>query len=199
MSENRYQLIFVIDPMCSWCWGFHPIIQTIYKDYSKQCHSSLVVSGLRTKGQMPWNKTNQNYLIQNWKAVQQQTGQTFNFSLFDKTSFDYDTYPACKAIVCVRELWGEKVAFEYLEKIQTAFYVKNEDTTSLEVLLNYIEEKETFLVFYESERAERLMHHDFAKARSMGANAFPSTVKIDTQGHMCCMQGYKTLEEILAF
>ena len=43
------------------------------------------------------------------------------------------------------------------------------------------------------------MQHDFSKARSMGANAFPSVVKIDEDGHMFCQQGYKSLEEILAF
>jgi len=41
------------------------------------------------------------------------------------------------------------------------------------------------------------MQHDFSKARSMGANAFPSVVKIDTDGHMCCQQGYQSIEEIL--
>ncbi|HHD75357.1 MAG TPA: DsbA family protein [Campylobacterales bacterium] len=198
MTENRYQLIFVIDPMCSWCWGFHPIIKEIAQNHTQHCKSSLVVGGLRTKGQMLWNDQNRDYLIQNWKAVQQQTNQPFNFSLFNQTSFDYDTYPACKAIVTVRELWGEEAAFEYLEKIQTAFYLNNEETTSLEVLLSYVENQEAFLKFYKSERAELLMQHDFSKARSMGANAFPSTVKIDEQGHMCCIQGYRTLEEILA-
>jgi len=194
-----YQLIFVIDPMCSWCWGFHPIIKKIRQGFSHTCQTSLVVGGLRTKGEMAWSEKNKNYLIQNWKSVQQQTKQPFDFSLFNQSSFDYDTYPACKAIVTVRELWGENAAFNYLEKVQTAFYVKNEDTSLVETLLNYIEEKEKFLAFYESERAELLMQHDFSKARSMGANAFPSTVKIDEQGHMCCMQGYKSLEEILAF
>jgi hypothetical protein len=43
------------------------------------------------------------------------------------------------------------------------------------------------------------MQHDFSKARSMGANAFPSIVKIDEDEHMCCQKGYKSLEEILAF
>ncbi|CAA6808595.1 MAG: Thioredoxin [uncultured Sulfurovum sp.] len=80
-----------------------------------------------------------------------------------------------------------------------AFYVKGEDTTSLEILLKYVQDEKLFLVFYESERAELLMQDDFSKARSMGANAFPSIVKIDEQGHMCCQQGYKILEEILAF
>jgi len=199
MTENRYQLIFVIDPMCSWCWGFHPILKTIQTQHAQKIHSSLVVGGLRTTGQMPWNDRSKQYLLQNWKAVAQQTGQAFNLSFFEQSSFDYDTYPACKALVTVRELWGDEAAFDYLEKIQEAFYVHNEDSTSQEVLLKYIEDKESFLNFYQSERAEVLMQHDFSKARSMGANAFPSTVKIDEQGHMCCMQGYRSLNEILAF
>lgn len=193
------QLIFVIDPMCSWCWGFHPIIKELIQKYSNSYDFSLVVGGLRTKGQMPWTEESKGYLAQNWNAVAKQTKQPFNFTLLNKEHFDYDTYPACKAIVTVRELWGEEASFEYLEKIQEAFYKKSEDTTSLKVLMKYIENKEKFLKFYKSKRAELLMQHDFSKARSMGANAFPSLVKIDEQGHMCCQQGYKSLKDVLAF
>jgi len=193
------QLIFVIDPLCSWCWGFHPVIEELREKHSNKFQFSLVVGGLRTKGQMPWTKESKQYLAQNWNAVADATQQPFNFALLNKDVFDYDTYPACKAIVTVRELWGEVTAFEYLKKIQEAFYTRGEDATSLEVLVKYVENKEKFLEFYKSERAEVLMQHDFAKARSMGANSFPSVVKIDKQGHMVCQKGYKSLEEVLIF
>ena len=195
---QKVHLIFVIDPMCSWCWGFHPVIKELREKHSQNCQFSLVVGGLRTKGQMAWNEQSRGYLAQNWNAVAQKTNQPFNFELLNKKDFDYDTYPACKAIVTVRELWGEMMAFEYLEKIQEAFYLKGEDTTSLDLLLNYVEDKEKFLAFYESDRAELLMQHDFSKARSMGANAFPSVVKIDEEGHMSCQQGYRTFEAIMS-
>ena len=81
--------------------------------------------------------------------------------------------------------------------IQEAFYAKGEDTTLIETLLKYVEDKENFLEFYESDRAEILMKHDFAKARSMGANSFPSIVKIDREGHMVCQKGYMTLDKVL--
>ena len=190
-------LIFVIDPMCSWCWGFHPIIEELRETQKKNYNFSLVVGGLRTKGEMPWTEESKNYLAQNWNAVAQKTKQTFKFSLLNKEHFDYDTYPACRAIVAVRELWGDESSFTYLEKIQEAFYVKNEDTTSIEILIKYVKNKEEFLKFYESDRCEVLMRHDFSKARSMGANAFPSVVKIDAQGHMVCLKGYRSLSEIL--
>ena len=208
-------LIFVIDPMCSWCWGFHPVIKELREKHSKNYEFSLVVGGLRTKGQMAWTEQSKQYFAQNWKAVQQRTKQPFNFTLLNKERFDYDTYPACKAIVTVRELWGDDASFEYLEKIQEAFYAKGEDTTSLETLLAYVgtmppylsdaisekksqkQRKKAFLEFYNSERAKILMQHDFSKARSMGANAFPSVVKIDNDGHMVCTKGYLTKDQLL--
>ncbi len=131
------------------------------------------------------------------KELRDQHAKKYQFSLV--ITGTQKSYPACKAIITVRELWGEEASFEYLEKIQEAFYAKGEDTTSLEILLKHVEDKEEFLAFYETPRAEILMHHDFAKARSMGANAFPSVVKIDSEGHMVCHKGYRGIEDILGF
>lgn len=192
------ELIFVIDPMCSWCWGFHPIIEELRLKHSNKYKYSLVVGGLRTKGQMIWNSQNKDYLHQNWNAVKERTGQPFSHTLLNKPNFNYDTYPACKAIITVRELWGDRASFEYLASIQKAFYAEGIDITDLNTLTRYItQDKETFFSFYQSPRAELLMQHDFSKARSMGENSFPSVVKIDTDGHMVCLKGYRNLEDVL--
>jgi len=192
------ELIFVIDPMCSWCWGFHPIIEELQLKHADKYKYSLVVGGLRTKGQMTWNTQSKDYLRQNWNAVTQKTGQPFSHTLLNQAHFEYDTYPACKAIITVRELWGDTASFEYLAAIQKAFYADGIDITNLNTLSTYVtQNKEAFLSFYQTDRAELLMQHDFQKARSMGANSFPSVVKIDTDGHMVCLSGYRSLEEIL--
>jgi len=192
------QLIFVLDPMCSWCWGFHPVIETLRKDYRDRYTFSLVMGGLRTTGQMEWNAQSKAYLNSAWESVYQTTNQPFNPSLLNRTHFDYNTYPACKAVITIRELQGDDVAFAYLGDIQKAFYTEGKDITSLDTLTHYVQgDTQAFQTFYQSDRAELLMQHDFSKARSMGANAFPSTVKIDEDGHMVCINGYKRLEDIL--
>jgi len=192
------ELIFIIDPMCSWCWGFHPIIEELRQKYTDTYKFSLVVGGLRTAGQMEWNTQSKAYLSQNWNAVAKKTGQPFSHTLLNKPNFDYDTYPACKAVVTVRELWGDAISFTYLSLIQEAFYKDGVDISSLDTLASYVtRDKKAFRNFFQSERAEVLMQHDFSKARSMGANAFPSTVKIDAEGHMICLRGYRNLKEIL--
>ncbi|MFC2057332.1 DsbA family protein [Campylobacterota bacterium] len=186
--------------MCSWCWGFAPIIEELRITLGDMYSFSLVLGGLRTKGEMSWDESSKEYLRGHWKQVSQRTGQAFSDSLFEKESFDYDTYPACKAVITVRELFGMQSAFAYLHTIQEAFYTRAEDITNVEVLMDLLSsitsDRESFRTFYESDRAQLLMEHDFAKARSMGANAFPSVVVIDEEGHMVCQKGYRSLLEM---
>lgn len=194
------ELIFVLDPMCSWCWGFTPIIEELRTTLNDEYTFSLVLGGLRTKGEMPWDERSKEYLRGHWEQVSQRTGQAFSDSLFEKESFDYDTYPACKAVITVRELFGMESAFEYLHTIQKAFYTKAQDITNTDVLHELLKDmgldSKAFKILFESERAQLLMEHDFAKARSMGANAFPSVVVIDEEGHMVCQKGYRSLLEM---
>ncbi|MDM5271508.1 DsbA family protein [Sulfurovum sp. zt1-1] len=196
---NKTQYIFVIDPMCSWCWGFHPVIERLRREYEGIYTFSLVVGGLRTKGAMLWDEPTKNKLKATWQQVADTTGQYFTDNLFKLDYFEYDTYPACKAVVAVRELWGDDASFEYLSKIQRAFYVDGLDITHLHSLVSFIEpdRQKDFTTFFESERAEVLLRHDFSKARSMGANAFPSVVKIDSDGHMMCKKGFQRFDEII--
>jgi putative protein-disulfide isomerase len=194
------ELIFVLDPMCSWCWGFAHVIDQLYRTFGNTYRFSLVLGGLRTKGEMSWNKMSKEYLKGHWKQVSERTGQMFSDRLFEKEYFEYDAYPACKAVITVRELFGIQNAFAYLHILQEAFYTRAEDITHLNVLCDLLDamnlDRTIFREFYESDRAELLMEHDFAKARSMGANAFPSLVFIDEEGHMVCQKGYRSLLEM---
>ncbi len=199
-SKMKKELIFVLDPMCSWCWGFTPVMEQLHITHSDCYDFSLVVGGLRTKGEMIWDASSKGYLKGHWEQVANRTGQSFSNALFEKEDFIYDTYPACKAVVTIRELFGMQSAFEYLHLIQERFYTQGEDITNQKFLTDLVRsidlETEAFKLFYESDRAELLMRHDFAKARSMGANAFPSVVVIDKDGHMVCQKDYLSLLEI---
>jgi len=193
-------LYVVVDPMCSWCWGFSPVIEQIRSTFTDTYEISLVVGGLRTKGDMVWDDTAKGYLRTHWEDVGKRTGQTFDTTLLEKSYFEYDTYPACKAVVTVRELLGEEAAFTYLHTIQHAFYAHGIDITKTRLLYGYYEQlfgnSGKFAFMYGTERMETLMYHDFAKARSMGATAFPSIVIVDKDGHMVCQKGYRSFEDV---
>ena len=44
MSEK--EIIYVGDPMCSWCWGFSPVLNRIRADYDAVAPMRVVVGGL---------------------------------------------------------------------------------------------------------------------------------------------------------
>jgi putative protein-disulfide isomerase len=197
---ERGTLYFVVDPMCSWCWGFAPVIEEARRRLKEAYDIHLVMGGLRTKGEMVWDTPAKRYLQKHWKKVGERTGQPFNDILFEKSDFTYDTYPACKAVVTVRELLGEDAAFTYLHAIQYAFYAQGIDITKTRLLFGYYDRlfgnSSKFAFMYGTERMETLMYHDVAKARSMGATVFPSVVLVDEAGHMVCQKGYRSFDEI---
>jgi putative protein-disulfide isomerase len=196
----KKMLYFVLDPMCSWCWGFAPIVDAVREAFGETYAISPVMGGLRGKGEMQWDADAKNHLRKHWQAVAKKTGQPFDESLLEKEHFEYDTTPACKAVVTVRELLGEDAAFRYLHAIEHAFYAQGIDITKPRLLQGYYEQlfgnSGKFAFFFLSERAEVLTEHDFAKARSMGANSFPSIVLVNEAGHMVCQKGYRSFEEI---
>lgn len=84
------------------------------------------MGGLRAGGVDEWNTDFKNFLKHHWEEVAQRSGQPFGYTLFEKDSFNYDTEPACKAIVTVRAIDSSK-ALPFYELVQHSFYVKNKD------------------------------------------------------------------------
>lgn len=193
------EIIVVVDPMCSWCWGFAPELDKLRESLGESVKFSLLLGGLRSKNSQVWSEEFKEYLRQHWRSVEKMTHQPFNKTLFERKTFDYNTEPACRAVITVRELEGE--AFSFLHALQYAFYAEGRDITQSSVLADIAEseglERERFLNFFTSKRAEELTNADAYKARSMGANSFPSLVVIETNGHLSTIKGYKKAEELL--
>lgn len=193
------QLIFVLDPMCSWCWGFAPVLRELEIRYGHTFSISYLFGGLRNKGDQPWNDDFKAYLKQHWESVAVQTGQPFNSDFFQRRTFDYDTEPASRAMVCMRHLHPEKM-LKYLHHLQQAFYQDTQDITQERVLVKLSEsfgvDVEAFEALMHSEAIKEETIADRFKARSMGANVFPSVVMIDAEGHLCVLKGYRTYEEL---
>jgi protein-disulfide isomerase-like protein with CxxC motif len=99
----------------------------------------------------------------------------------------------------LQTIFSNLTILNMIPKIQRSFYVDGVDITDVDTLVTFMtpDRRKAFMDFYQSERAEVLMRHDFSKARSMGASAFPSVVRIDSDGHMVCNQGYQRFEEVL--
>ena len=76
----RTRLLYVMDPMCSWCWGFAPVADAL----AEQARAAgvpmhLVAGGLRTGQGASLDPNTRRYILEHWHAVHDATGQPFRF------------------------------------------------------------------------------------------------------------------------
>ena len=127
------QILYFADPMCSWCWGFSPVIHQIAKTYSDDVSIQIHVGGLRAGNTKVMDSDQRMYILNHWFSVNEASGQPFDFSFQMPEGFIYDTEPACRAIKTMQQL-NQRQDLHYFSAIQQAFYAENMDVTQAHVL-----------------------------------------------------------------
>ncbi len=193
------EIIYVADPMCSWCWGFAPVIAAIGHRVAGRVPLSLVVGGLRPGTTEAMDDDAKHYVRGHWEHVGKETGQPFDFAFFERHGFVYDTEPACRAAVTVRALKTER-GFDYFESLHRAFYVDNRDVTAPATLAKLAEaqaiERADFEAAFDSPEMRHQTSNDFMRSRALGIQGFPAVVVRDGDKHAYLTVGYRPYEAL---
>lgn len=193
-------LIYVADPMCSWCWGFAPVLEDIRRRHENQASFQLMLGGLRPGNTERFDESRRTYILQHWHAVHERTAQPFNFDFQMESTFTYDTEPASRATLVVRQLMPGK-EWKFLKSVQMAFYEQNTDVTKAKVL----EELAVVIgadavqfrqLFHESQTKQRVWD-EFDQARQLGVNGFPTLLGRQGQSISTLMHGYQDIETLI--
>ena len=194
-------LIYVMDPMCSWCYGFAPVIRRLVAEQEGTMQFKLVMGGLRPGTEKPLDEQMKEALKHHWQDVEKISGQPVDYGFFDREGFIYDTGPACRAVVTMRYLRPE-VEFEMAEAVQSAFYAQNQDVTEPAVLaaiaLQFGVEEDVFLEKFSTQEMQEKTQQDFLIARHLQANAFPSLYLLNGTSLHLLSRGYRTYDGMAA-
>lgn len=200
LSERQRRLIYFADPMCSWCWGFSPVIQKISSLYGDDLPIMMVMGGLRAGNTVPMDQGMKNDIKGHWQHVNERTGQGFDYSFFDRQGFVYDTGPACRAVVAVRRAApGQELAF--LAHLHEAFYQWGVDLTKGPELLRLAIEfglgEAEFSQNFSGEDCSHELASDFNFVLNNGIRAFPALLGgSDADRFMSVTHGYRTFEDL---
>ena len=129
------RLIYMMDPMCSWCWGFAPVIDAIQAQYP-DLPLHLVPGGLRAGVTDPIQDAARQALAEHWQAVADTSGQPLLTPDALPAGFVYNTEPACRALVVARE--DANVDMEYATAMREMITYMIEDPRSITRVLNII-------------------------------------------------------------
>ncbi len=197
-TEHPRHLVYFADPMCSWCWGFSPVINGLAEHFGDRLPVTLIIGGLRPGAREPMDDQMKAEIRHHWEKVHERTGQPFDFSFFDRDGFVYDTEAADRAIVVMR-LLNPVVMLAYFNSVQRAFYAENRDVTDENVLADIAAEhgldRDRFLRALQTEQARKSTVTDFETARASGVTGFPTLYAGDTEsGYAMVTTGYQPLD-----
>ncbi|WP_107692488.1 DsbA family protein [Nitrosospira sp. Nsp2] len=196
---NEKILWYVADPMCSWCWGFAPVIEQVRNTYGHRLKVELLLGGLRPGTSHPLPSPQRQEILGHWQAVHRVTGQPFQFAGAMPEGFIYDTEPACRAVVVVSMLNPEAI-FTFFRAVQSAFYVEQRNVTDALVLAELAGdvglETQQFLQAFESDAARDMTQGHFHRASQLGVRGFPTLIGQKAALYLLISGGYCPLEEL---
>lgn len=171
------KLIYIVDPMCSWCWGFSPVMDQLMADYSDGVTLELMMGGLRADDEA-LSDDMRDYILGHWQAVHERTGQPFNFEHALPPSFIYNSTLPSVFILAIQKKYSAAWALRSLKAVQQAFYAEGRDVTQLEELLRLSDQlqldAEHVLEGMTSEATIDQFTQNVQQAKALGVMGFPS-------------------------
>lgn len=195
-------MIYFADPMCSWCWGFAPVIGAITDYFGAAAPVRLVLGGLRPGTTAPLDAGSRDSLRTHWVHVHEAAGQAFDDGFFQREGFIYDTDPACRAITVIRRKHPAR-ALEALHRLQEAFYAHNRDITHEDELTGIAVamglDATAFRTAFNSDETRQETHRQYAISQQTGVTGFPTLIASMGGGEPYAMvtQGFEQGAQLL--
>lgn len=197
---EKTEIVYVGDPMCSWCWGISPDLIKLRDHYrTKEVAFRVMVGGLRPGGGDAWDEKMKDFLREHWDHVNQASGQPFGHKLFDLEEFNYDTEPSCRAVVAARPLVGDN-EMEFFEAIQRKFYVDSEDPKEATFYESICEQQavdfEAFSKRFNDDEVRMATRDEFLLNRQWGVQGYPTMVLMYQDQLFMIAHGFATFEQM---
>ncbi len=177
MSVNK--LIYVHDPMCSWCWGYKPTWQKLESALANILPIEYRIGGLAADSDQPMSADMQLQLQAIWQKISSQLGTEFNFGFWQECQPRRSTYPSCRAALIARGFNKEP---QMIAAIQQAYYLKAQNPSDEDVLIKLSEkiglDASLFAQYLHSNELKRRFDDELNYVRSLPIQGFPSLVLI---------------------
>lgn len=177
------ELIYIGDPMCSWCWGIAPTIHHIASRDDLQLRT--VVGGLRPgPGAEVLDDSMRRFLAHHWEKVAEVSGQPFDQTVLDREGWTYDTELPAIAVTTMRHL-AESETIGFFTHLQQSFYADGIDITDPArypaLIDGFAVDEISFMDELRSDDGRNRAWGDFAEARELGVAGFP-TILLQVNG-----------------
>lgn len=193
------QLVYFANPMCSWCWGFSPVIQQL-KCSPAVSNIRLVLTPFRIDTSESMDEALRSYVLGQWQKVHQTTQQPFDFRFSMPVGFIYNTRLACLAIKAfAKQLQPEEL--DYVHALQHAYYTENKDLTKQDILVNvassFAIDTELFAKSLSDANIVAELEQDFMFCQKLAVQSYPTLLTEKEGGYSLLANGYAKYQEVM--
>ena len=195
--NSQLELVYVADPMCSWCWGFAPVIEKVEESFDFGFR--VIVGGLRPGDKAEPIDRIRDYLAHHWTQVASVSGQPFDHAGLQRENWMYDTLVPDTAVVTMRQVAPGDTR-RFLDTVQRAFYADGLDVTDPQVYGDLVEgfpvDPDEFVAQITSAEMRAATEQDFLEAQWLGVTGFPTLLLRDGASSMPISYGYAPFETV---
>ena len=197
---RRDVLYYIADPMCSWCWGFSPVLEAVSGVLPDEIPIRYVMGGLARDSEEPMPEETRSYVQSQWRLVAERTGAEFNWDFWTDCEPRRSTYPACRAVIAAGMQRPEGTG-EMFQAIQHAYYLEARNPSEVETLVQLAGElnldTQRFSGDLQSNHTDELLHKDFELRRSLHADKFPTMILEHDDNQLWLAYGYDDEELVV--
>jgi len=131
VQNDQPALVYIMDPMCSWCWAFRPVLAEIRQALPELAYYTLA-GGLAPDSDEPMPESQQDQISSIWHKIEATVGTEFNHDFWQTCQPRRSTYPACRALLLARK---EQKEDAMIQTIQQAYYLNAENPSDSDTLI----------------------------------------------------------------
>jgi putative protein-disulfide isomerase len=195
-------IYYVYDPLCSWCYGFSPVIKKLKPTYKDQFDFQVISGGMQSGERKQPVSAIRDYLKGAYKDVTQRTGVEFGdkfMEVLEDGERILDSIPPSTALSIVKDLKPKEV-LSFAATIQEAIYFDGFNWNIVEAYFPYLEtygiDQEEFRRKFEDPIYKEKALEDFKLATNFGVTGFPSVILKKEDKYYLIAQGFVPFEQL---
>ncbi|MCA1978410.1 MAG: DsbA family protein [Thiobacillus sp.] len=198
--------LLIVDPMCSWCYGFASEVDAARR-LVPGFDPEVVVAGLWAGNRAVLDDAGKRFRLMHWDKVEAAAGVPFNRdALRARQGFVYDTEPVSRAFVAGRHCLPGGDQLRLLRALQKAFYVDGLDTTAPAVLADILQAAlvaqgvarthEALVQLMDSADIREATRQEFERVRAWGYTSVPQLLCREGEGYALLHSGFANASQI---
>jgi putative protein-disulfide isomerase len=173
-------LYYAHDPMCSWCWGFAPVLRALESGLPGGVLLERLLGGLAPDTDAAMPQDMQQRIQSTWRRIRETLpGTEFNFDFWTRCTPRRSTWIACRAVIAARqqgEVWDRRMT----TAIQRAYYTQARNPSDTGVLLEVAQElgldTGRFAADLDSEATRARLQAEMQQCEALHIYSFPALV-----------------------